>query len=397
MGLMGFSTIHPINPVTPTNDTTLGSINLHVEGVSFFVDNEYSGSLTDGYTLPGFVLRPHVEWRLDRRMTLQLGANWLHYWGNGGFPVGSLNNVVPTSSDTTTLLHIVPWVQARFNITPELSLVLGSLVNTNGHGLPLPLYNPERIFATDPEAGAQLLADWRWLKADIWVDWRDFIWYNSPTQEVFNFGAVLTPRVPVGPRFDLALPLHALVQHHGGEGLVDTTMGHGNQFNGSAGISIGYHCGDLRLAARCQGMLYSRSGEPEQSLVFDEWGCMISKPVDFKRGWGALATVEAEYGHAHVDISYWQGKKFIPLLGCYHFSNRSENTSDMTHDNNQVITLRAGYTCELTDCRLIVAGAYYHYFPFTGVRTNFWPVEAGAENMFSFGLLVYFNPTIRLR
>lgn len=398
MGLMGFLPVQPIKPILPipslhAQDT---AISLRVEGLAFFVDNEYSGSLTDGYTLPGFVLRPHVDWRLDRRVTLQLGANWLHYWGNHGFLRGPVNGVVPMASDTVSTLHIVPWLQACIDFTPELSLVLGSLVNTDGHGLPLPLYNQERIFATDPEAGAQLLADWRWLKADVWVDWRDFIWYGSPRQEVFNCGAALTPRLPLGSGFVLTMPLHALVQHHGGEGLADTTMGHNNRFNGSAGLGLDYRNGELHLAARCQGMLYTRSGEEEGTLVYDDWGCLISKPVNFKHGWGALATAEAEYGRAHADVSYWTGEKFIPLLGSYHFSNLSENTPDMTHDRTRVVTLRGCYTWTFRDCRLMLTGAYYHYFPCTGDRTDYWKCQIPAENMFSFGLLLHFNPTIRL-
>ncbi|MCR5445961.1 MAG: hypothetical protein K6E96_09855 [Bacteroidales bacterium] len=381
---------------TVAQTTDSSRLALHLDGTLFFVDNEYTGNRLDGYTLPGFTLRPTVEWRLDRRVTLQGGLNWIHYWGNTGFPQGPLNEVRPIASDTLSPLHLLPWLQARFDLSPGLCLVIGSLVNTDGHGLPYPLYNPERLYAVDPEAGAQLLLDYRYLTADLWVDWRRFIWYSSPWQEIINGGLTLVPRLALGENWEVALPLHAVVQHRGGEGLYDSTQSHYNFVNAAAGIRVSHTSGDLRLTAEANALHYSRSGASEGQLVYDEWGCLRSEPLNFKRGWGASARMGAAWRGADVDVAYWVGERFVPILGSYHYSNISSNTPSMTHDRIQVLTASGRYCWQFSGCDLEAQGTLYHYFAYTADRKGYWKCYCPAETMFALGLLVRLHPTISL-
>ena len=63
MGLMGVLPINPIMPINPINAINAQDTNnlfLHVDGATFFIDNEYFGDRLSGYTLPGFVLQPKV-------------------------------------------------------------------------------------------------------------------------------------------------------------------------------------------------------------------------------------------------------------------------------------------------------------------------------------------------
>ena len=68
MGVMSFVTIRPVNHVCAQYSN---GIVLHVDGSTFFIDNEYFGDRVSGYTLPGFVLQPKVEWHLDHDVTLE--------------------------------------------------------------------------------------------------------------------------------------------------------------------------------------------------------------------------------------------------------------------------------------------------------------------------------------
>lgn len=399
IGFMGLTPINPANSFLPINAVHAqdsNRITLQVDVQHFFIDNEYIANRIDGYTLPGFVLRPYVSWQVNPKVELQIGANWLHYWGNTGFPKGPLNEIRPAANDTVDAIHLLPWMQAKISFTPEIQLVIGSLVNTDGHGLPYPLYNPERIYAVDPESGLQMLFDYRHLKADIWVDWRNFIWQHSNTQEVFNAGLSLLPRWPVGDKWEMYLPLHVLVQHHGGQALTDRNMGHDNRWNSSAGIGLRYSHKDLALSAEAHAMYYCRTGESEGTLVYDEWGCLRSYPLNFKQGWGGYALLRTNYRNSELEMSYWASEKFVPLLGLYHFSNISSNTPNITFDRIQVITLRGSHTVQLGVCDLTLLGGFHYYFPYTGDRKDYWKCYMPDTGMFSLGCLINIHPSITL-
>ena len=390
IGLIGL--LCPTGSLSAQDSTRL---DLRIDGNLFFINNEYTGSQLDGYTLPGFMLRPHIGWRLDRRVSLHAGASWLHYWGNTGFPQGALSEVMPSASDNRHALHLVPWLQAQIDFTPRLRLVLGSLDVNHYHNLPLPLYNPERTFATDPEAGAQLLLDSRHLALDAWVDWREFIWYNSSRQERFNCGLSLTPRYATD-LFRLALPLHAVVQHRGGEGLTDSTMGHHSYYNFAAGIDATCTPGDFDLGVTAYFLAYSRSGAPESEFVYNNWGCLIAPPPAFKHGYGFWTSLTAAWHSTRLNVDYWTGDKFVPLLGSYLFSNLSSNIADMTHRRLQLIMLRAQHTWSFAGCDLQLDAAYIHTFAHAADRLFYWPCSLSANNMYSFGIQLILHPTIAL-
>lgn len=58
-----------------------GELRLSIRNTNFFHDNEYQGYLSDGYTLPGFRLRPTLTYQPLSNVKLDVGAYLLHYWG----------------------------------------------------------------------------------------------------------------------------------------------------------------------------------------------------------------------------------------------------------------------------------------------------------------------------
>lgn len=371
-------------------------VTLCIDNLHFFVDNEYAASRVDGYTLPGFVLRPKVEWRIEDRVKVEAGVHWLHYWGAHGFPQSTLEGWNDYSTDAQQL-HVLPWLQARVELTPWLNAVFGSLENNEGHHLPLPLYNPERQYAADPEAGVQLLVDHHVVQTDLWVDWRNYIWNHSPLQEQFAAGFSVRGRLHLGDNWELYVPLHGVLLHNGGEGVTDTTMLVRSRMNGAAGLGLSAKLGDLNIAAECYLMGYYNNRGENGTPIRDSLGWMISKPIDFRTGWGFYPVLKANYKGWQMEASYWQGEQFVPLLGCYHFSNISSNTSDMTHDRIRVLTVRGGYTYSgLKHCTLSAEATYYHYFPFTADRTGYLKVYSVASELFSVGLFLHLHPRIGL-
>lgn len=392
----------PKDDVTTMPDTVEAPLRFVVEGKAFFIDNEHSGSSrVNGYTLPGFYLRPHVAWRFAPRAELEAGVHWLHFWGNHSPHDANEQGLINTDFDSLKPPMVVPWMRLRIAPTPTLTLVLGSLVNNNGHHLPLPLYNPERAFATNPETGLQLLWQTTWMDLDTWVDWQQFSWNESSHREVFIAGLSAEPSVGLG-KMRMHLPLHVVVQHLGGENRADTSHIVETHCNAAVGLGTSRQLGEWTLRADCMAMLYSRTGAPEGEALYipnwEDWWYLTSPRRNFKHGWGLYPRLTAQWRDLHLEASYWTSEKFVPLMGCYHYSNVSVNTSDMTHDRIQVAALRGSWKWDAAPyCSLRLYAAWFHYFPYTADRTGYAKVHGKAANMFSFGMLVAFKPSLPLR
>ena len=370
MGLMGFLPILPINPIyAQTADSA--NIALTLDGGVFFTDDEYFGPRIEGYTLPGFVLRPKVQWNISRDVALQVGAHWLHYWGAHSYPAATNYGVLPDHSDTARAVHMLPWLQAKYRATTRLTLTFGSL-NPSTHMLPLPLYNPELTYAADPEQGLEVEADLPWLKGDVWVDWREFIWNNSPRQEHFTMGASGRLRLYLSV-WELYLPMHFVAQHVGGQVLATTTPIQ-NNFNAAAGLGLSRPLPHSETMAdlSCRLMWYHQHG---------------NTAVPFGDGWGVYPELTILFPvHWHMSVSYWSGHNFVPLMGSWLYSNLSSVDGATTFDRTDALTLNVGY-------RNTPWGENYAFR--LNASTLYYPLEHRMQ--YAFGCSLFFNPTIRLR
>lgn len=353
-------------------------ITFRADGYLFFIDDEYFGRRIEGYTLPGFRLNPKVVWSTGRRLTLSGGVSWLHYWGAHSYPNTASYGVLPDYSDTATAMHVVPWLQARVRLAKGLELTLGSLDPGDHHLLPEPLRDMEREVAADPECGIMLSAwgDWGnywWGRADWWVDWREFIWNKSPHQERFTMGLSghLIYNIP-GTDLALELPLHFLAQHVGGQVLATTTPIQ-NNFNAASGLGLQYSWSDewsLHLSGLA--MWYHQHGNPA---------------VPFTQGWGLYPQLKAVYDNRlAMAVSYWQGERFVPLLGSWLYSNLSSVDGTTVFDRTQLLSFHASYnwTPRNEPFNLYVGGAA-HY-------------DIGERQMqYAVRCALFFHPSIRLR
>ena len=191
IGLIGL--IGPIGPASTASAQDTNSLFLHVEGATFFIDNEYFGDRLSGYTLPGFVLQPKVEWNLTPKVSLTGGLHWLYYWGARDYPATTAYGAYPMYDSVSNVLHLLPWLQTKIHFSPDLELTLGCL-DVDGHDLPMPLYNFERSTVADPETGFRLKYWGEWLKMDFWCDWREYIWDRSSVPERFTAADVFACR-----------------------------------------------------------------------------------------------------------------------------------------------------------------------------------------------------------
>ena len=350
-----------------------------MDGYLFFIDDEYFGRRIEGYTLPGFALTPKMVWDNHKHLALEAGVHWLHYWGAHSYPATTSYGVLPTYSDTATRMHIVPWLRAKLQLAKGLELTLGSIYPDDNHYLPTPLRDVEREVAADPECGVMLSA-WGnimgedlWGKADCWIDWREFIWNNSPHQERFTMGLSghLGYYIP-STDLTLTLPLHFLAQHVGGQVLATTTPIQ-NNFNAASGLGMQYDVSDTwNISLHCLAMWYHQHG---------------NTAVPFTDGWGLYPLLKAVYkNRLRFDLSYWQGERFVPLLGSWLYSNLSSVDGTTVFDRTQMLSFQTYYNWSPTGepFNLHIGGSA-HY-------------DIGEQQMqYAIQCALYFHPTIRLR
>ena len=370
----------------PAQADSAARLVLRIEGMHFFQDNEFSAERIDGYTLPGFFARPRVAWRADSHLTLEAGFHWLHYWGARRYPATAAYDILPLHSDTATLLHVMPWMQARLTLADGVQLTLGCLDADDLHSLPLPLYNPEHAFASDPEAGVGLKVDWPWLKADVWTDWRQMIFRRSPWQEHIVSGVTARAPLPLGKGWTLAPVGYAVVRHEGGEGLADTLAAVQTCSNYGGGLRLGREWGRHSLTAEGSALGYCGPDRPQ---------------MPFRRGFALYASAAYAYNRRlAAELSWWHADSFVPLLGSAHYSNISANTPDLHFDPFDVLTLRLqAVAARGWWGRLLLRGEWVHYFPYTGDRDDpAYPAKVirGSADNLGFGILLCLNPQFTL-
>ena len=349
MGLMGLIPIQPIGLFNTIMAQDSARLALRVDASQFFQDNEYFGLHAEGYTLPGFYLRPVVEWHVTPLVTLEAGAHWLHFWGARNYPSAQSLDVWPRESDTATAAHVLPWVRAEMawkRESAEWRVVMGNL---RPHKLPMPLYNPERLYAADPEAGVQMMMDAKHFDLDVWVDWREYIWQRSSRQERFTAGVSSQWATSFG-KWGLLVPLHVIGQHVGGQGLAEHKPVQ-NHFNGAIGLMGQLRGENFELTGGCYAMGYTQKNAPD---------------IPYKRGWGLYPVVNGKCalwgGELGMDAGYWHGHGFVPLLGSVLFSNVAYVDGITYFRYNRMMSIGANYRWKIECGELKVEGRWYRYF-----------------------------------
>jgi hypothetical protein len=349
MGLMGLIPIQPIGLFNTIMAQDSARLALRVDASQFFQDNEYFGLHAEGYTLPGFYLRPVVEWHVTPLVTLEAGAHWLHFWGARNYPSAQSLDVWQRESDTATAAHVLPWVRAEMawkRERAEWRVVMGNL---RPHKLPMPLYNPERLYATDPEAGVQMMMDAKHFDLDVWVDWREYIWQRSSRQERFTAGVSSQWATSFG-KWGLLVPLHVIGQHVGGQGLAEHKPVQ-NHFNGAIGLMGQLRGENFELTGGCYAMGYTQKNAPD---------------IPYKRGWGLYPVVNGKCalwgGELGMDAGYWHGHGFVPLLGSVLFSNVAYVDGITYFRYNRMMSIGANYRWKIECGELKVEGRWYRYF-----------------------------------
>ena len=170
-------------------DRKEGQLSVELDNISFFKDNEYTGSIMKGYSLPGFWIQPKAVFYPLGNIKLELGVHMLRYWGAKKYPSLAYQDIAEWKGDQYQHgFHVLPFFRAQMALSDHVNIVLGDIYGGANHNLIEPLYNPELNLTADPEAGLQLLYDSRRFDLDVWVNWESFIFREDTHQEAFTVG-----------------------------------------------------------------------------------------------------------------------------------------------------------------------------------------------------------------
>lgn len=216
------------------------SLRINVDNLTFFRDNEYSSTLTKGYSLPGLWIEPKLAYTPHRQIDFEVGLHASIFHGANKYPNYVYHDIGKWKGQQYQRgAHVLPWIRVRAQFK-HLTVVLGDIFGGQNHHLIEPLFNPETNLSQDPEAGFQLLWDRKHLHADTWLNWQSYIFKEDSHQEAFTVGA--SWKIFPGNTHKVwqwYIPIQLVIQHRGGE--QDTTsMGVQTIANAAAGAGISW-------------------------------------------------------------------------------------------------------------------------------------------------------------
>ena len=352
------------------------ALKVELESISFFRDNEYTGHLTEGYSLPGLWAQPKLTYMPLSQVKVELGLQALIFNGTNRYPNYVYHDITTWKGNQYTgCAHLLPWFRAQADFR-RLSVVLGHIYGGQNHGLIAPLFNAETNLSQDPEMGMQLLWDRPRLHADIWLNWQSYIFREDTHQEAFTVGT--TWRTQLGDRQSRLrwyLPVQAVVQHRGGEQNIEHRAVE-TIWNASLGSAAEWQA-DLRA-------LKSLKAEVNALFCYQQTGQLWP----FRSGAAGHAGAEVNlWNRLDLGASYFVAPKhFVSLYGNHFYST----LSTLDHqDYGRLQTAELHVRFHHTFARGYTLGADAEAF-------QTWQSGRSMTN-FSFGIYMRVNPSFLIK
>lgn len=365
-----------------------GELSVEFDNLSFFKDDEYTGSFMKGYTLPGLWLQAKAVYYPLEMLKLEAGVHLQRFWGANRYPNMAYQDIAHWKGDQYQKgFHALPWFRAQVALSDHVNIVLGDLYGAANHNLIEPLYNPELNMVADPEMGLQLLYNSCRFDLDVWVNWESFIFREDIHQEAFTVG--LSTRFKFNDpdsRFHFYAPLQVLAQHRGGE--IDTILTNSVQtlMNGAVGIGGVWNTGHK--------IFKSVNVELDVAGYYQQAG----KLWPFDNGYGVYARASADIYDFRVKTSYWRCHQFISMFGSPFYGAVSTSDEGLTFDDPSCVYFGLEYLRELAKgFSLGIDLDIYEHLPvvFRGTEQNGY--KSFAKTSFSAGIYLRVTPSFLIK
>lgn len=347
---------------------------VEIDNADFFKNNEYVSDISKGYTLGGFWIIPKLVYFPSKNTKLEFGWYLLQYLGANHYPAPS-PALVPDSLNASHpgKFRNKAFLRIQWSPLPDFHVVLGSLYGGANHGLIEPLYQWERYFSANPEDGVQLIYKRPSLKADLWINWQNFIFKNDPYLEQFVMG-LSAEFIFTRPEksWQLSMPIQFLGKHFGGQ-IDRTDFGTVSAGNGAVGFKAVKNFGRKYLnsfSASAYGLFYSELG---------------TKKLPYSTGNGVFGLMELDADPFFVHLGYWSSCQFISIEGEPLLQSLSYMDNSTLFRNREVVLAKAGFNKQV--CKGLSVGAYFEGYY----------VRNRSEFNYTYGLHMRFNQQFFLK
>ena len=254
-----------------------------LNALSFFKNNEYTGTIIDGYTLFGYQFQPYLSYNLTKNIRIDAGGYFQKDFGNSKF-------------STTAPIFSIKWRKA------EYAIIFGNLEGSLNHRLIEPLYDFERVLNNRLETGAQLQLNREDFFVDAWIDWQYMQYWRDPKQEQLVAGLSLQKKVLKIGGGALSIPVQVVMRHQGGQedvaGLPIQTL-----FNSAVGLNWSQPMSGKISQLTLNGFyVYDKDITLTRQAYIDGDGLYVNGTISTRFGLNIMA-------------SYWQAREFMAFGG----------------------------------------------------------------------------------
>jgi hypothetical protein len=305
-----------------------------MRSTGYFKNAEYKNDFMTGTSLIGVYFDPVIEYHPDIKTTIRAGAHFLKYQGEDQFD------------------KKVPILSLQYDATEHFSLIVGTIYGTTNHGLIEPVQDFDNYLTNNYENGVQMLWNYPQFRADVWLNWEQFLQAGDPFQEKFTAGINSTFMMYDSDIFSITTPFSAIFRHQGGE--IDLSdLPTSTQLNLVHGLRLTWTLPDC----------FVKSVSLAQNLVeFVEIHPGSDVTVPYGHGSYNRALMDTKIGS--FEVGYWRGQNFKSPHGMPMFQSVSQDDPLFYLSEREMLVLKYEFERNLTDYLkfAIRIEPYYHYY-----------------------------------
>jgi len=289
-----------------------GDLYFNFRNMSFVKNNEYSNSITEGYTLIGYFLHPELIYHPDEKVSLRIGAHLLRYSGTNGFSA-----VRPAFSTT-------------WHFSDATSFTIGSLSGSDEHRMLDPHFSSERNYCDYQEDGLQFRSISEYLFTDTWLSWENYIFKGDNEREIFTAGESFRYTSPAfSENFRFEIPVQIQFRHYGGQ-ISNYPEPVETYLNIGAGAKISFDlAGNENVSTGFEGM------------VFTGHSLTNNAPSGIKNGYAVWYKLFYSFRGAEFDAGLWTSHDYYAPNGNPIFSSVSDRYDNVILSGRKLITCSA--------------------------------------------------------
>lgn len=283
---------------TEIDTTKEQALYVKIQNLNFMKNNEYSGTIADGFTLFGYQFNPQIGYQISKNLSIEGGIFLNKDFGNDNF-----TQVLPTFS-------------VRYH-KKDFKMLFGNLDGSINHQMIEPLYNFERLITNRLENGFQFKGNKKHFDYDVWVNWLSMIYRYSNYHEKIFVGINSNIYKFNGDKWEFKLPFQTIVIHSGGQ--IDTVHdGSTTDFNSALGVVLNYK----------SKLKYLQNVYVDTRYVLRSNNFYHSPIVIHSLGDGILANIGFNSAHqTNVVFSYWYCDNYYNEFGGDLYSSKSRTVA----------------------------------------------------------------------